>query len=599
MKLHFKKDSCSYCNKCMETCPNSLEMNALACRHCAIAEAACVIACKRGAIYEIANGVLAVDESVCNACGACIDACKEKAMCVVNGKAAKCDVCAKNDFFVVCTKACTENALSLRQTWAEIKEVEKLMGWRVIPAGRDGAGKILKTGNGFEIIGKSGGRKEYLLKEFPSLAPQEALLLREVLDRFKSNDVKAKKTEIYGVLKDHCIKNLIELGEEQKNYFQKILNSLIFGYGPVSELLKDDDIEEIAAIGIGQQKPVRIFHRNFGWMETNFYFADELSVMNVVNRMARGIGRRLTLQKPKLNAVLNDGSRLNATIPPISFSGPSFTIRKFKKRPFTPLELIKNRTMNTELVAFLWAVLQTDSSLVIAGNTGSGKTSTMNALFSFVPPDERIIITEETPEIFLPHRHVVKLNVVENLDIGMQELITDTLRMRPDRIIVGEIRNRAEVGAFIDTLLAGQGKGSYATFHSQSAKETIIRMKSLGVLEMDLGAIDLILIQKRWNRIDLNKGSRKEVRRVVEVAEVLEDNGKIKLNTLFGFNYKKDVLERKNQGQKLMKKAMKCFSLSEAGMRNEIKRRKQKLEGMMRKNFSIDEFFREVNGFGD
>jgi len=273
---------------------------------------------------------------------------------------------------------------------------------------------------------------------------------------------------------------------------------------------------------------------------------------------------------------------------PIAFTGPNATIRKFRAKPFTPQDLVRQGTVSAEALAFLWMLMETDFSLLIGGNTGSGKTSTLNALFEFVPKDERIIVVEETPEINLPHRHLVKLNVVDNLGIGMKELIVDTLRMRPDRIVVGEIRNPEEVSAFVDTLLAGQGKGSYATFHAQSGSEALTRLKKLGVLEMDLASIDLILVQKRWNSIDLASNARTEVRRVIELSEVVMQQGRAGLNTLFEFDYAGKTLQKKNESTRLREKLCRTFGLSEAALGEELARRERLLLETADKNAAVE-----------
>jgi len=364
-------------------------------------------------------------------------------------------------------------------------------------------------------------------------------------------------------------------------------------------LLADDAIEEIAVIGIGKGKPVFVFHRAHGWLQTNLFFSSELHVKDLVNKMARPTGRRLSMNSPVLNATLPDGNRLSAAISPISFTGPSLTIRKFRQQPFTPAQLVLNKTFSPDLMAFMWLAMQCDCSVLVAGNTGSGKTSSLNALLSFVPRDERIVVVEETPEIRLQHSHFVKLNVVKEQAIGMQKLIVESLRMRPDRIVVGEVRSREEVGAFIDTMLAGQGKGSYATFHGQSVKETVNRLRCLGVLQTDLAAIDLVLVQRRWN-IQGRKGN-KEVRRVVEAAELCEVNGRLHLNTLFKYDYAKSRLLRENESIKVFEKAVRSFPFKgrgrqPEGFRRELEKRSRFLQGQG-KEMTAGQFFKKVSNF--
>ena len=441
--------------------------------------------------------------------------------------------------------------------------------------------------------------KKYCIKEFPVFTQEEKRLLATVAGFFQKKEGKAGKKDLKNFFKKYCTQNLILLEKKQAEYLHLALESNLFGFGPFDFFLKDEEIEEIAVVGTGKSKPLYVFHTMHGWMESNIFFSDEQTVTDIVNKMARPVGRRLSMNSPVLNATLPDGNRLSASINPVSFSGPSITIRKFRQEPFTPTQLLENKTFSHELMAFLWIAMQCDCSILIAGNTGSGKTSSLNALLSFVPKDERIVVVEETPEIKVQHKHFVKLNVVKEQSIGMQNLIVESLRMRPDRIIVGEVRSREEVSAFIDTLLAGQGKGSYATFHGQSVRESMNRMRSLGVLEIDLAAIDLVIVQRRWNVMgnSINKKGNMEVRHVVEVAELSEKNGQIKCNTLFKFDYDKGKLVKTGKSAKVFEKARQGFAFGRKGFEKEIERRAGILAGMQCSKIAMKEFFEKVNEF--
>ena len=171
------------------------------------------------------------------------------------------------------------------------------------------------------------------------------------------------------------------------------------------------------------------------------------------------------------------------------------TIRKFKQSPFSPKDLVETGTISDEALAFLWMAMQCDFNVLVAGSTGSGKTTTLNCLSAFIPMRERIIIVEETPEINIPHRHSVRLTVNSDIGVGMDELVSDTLRMRPDRVIGGEVRTAPEAKALMNTMLAGQGKGSIATFHALNSQEAVNRLRNLGINELDLGAINLVVVQ--------------------------------------------------------------------------------------------------------
>lgn len=462
----------------------------------------------------------------------------------------------------------------------EDRKVEEILGWKVFRV--KGIERVIAEKPKAQIV-DCFGKKIYFLHRFPELSFEEANLLIEVLEELK------EKEEVQKALLEYCEENFVLLEEEQQKYLNKVLDLSVKGYGALSEILEDEEIEEVSVCGLGKENPVRVYEKNFGWIETNLYYVREETVKNLVNKMARNIGRRITLQNPRLNAVLPTGERIHAAIEPVS-QNPSLTIRRFRKKPFTALELEKNRTISLNALAFLYTAMQTDSSVLVAGNTGSGKTTTLNALFSFVPENERIITAEETPELNLMQKHVVKMRIVEGIEIGMNELITDSLRMRPDRIIVGEVRTKEEMEAFIDTLLAGQGKGSYATFHAQSAKEAIQRMKKLGVKEMDLESIDLIVVQRRWTKI--NKKERKEQRRVTEIAEILEGG---KLNMLYEYDFGRDLLAERNESVKVIKKIMNSFSVPKNKTLKIVEKNTNFLEKLSEKDLSAFELFKELN----
>lgn len=585
MHLSLDKSKCNSCQEipCLDYCPKGLQStSALQCQQCDFHKAECVKACPENAFIEIAKGIIGIDYRKCKAvkgCRKCLKACPHQALELIQGKPVKCDLCAENNFVIACLKACPEQAIALQKTEKEVKAIENVLGWYVQKINPLKVKKILMDSPFFQIIEARENEKIYAIKDFPELTLEEAKLIQRVFQEFKSHDSKeVSPNKVKAILKSYCQSNLIELDEEQENYLHAILNSLVFGFGPITSLLENDCLEEIAIIGTGKEKPVYVFEKNFGWLKTNACYSNEKAVKDLINKMARGIGRRVSLQTPKLNAILADGSRINAVVSPASFTGPSLTVRKFRRKPFTPLDLLKHKTFSAESLAFLWLALQTDSSLIIAGNTGSGKTTSLNALFCFVPENERIIVTEETPELNLPHQHLVKLKVVPELGLGMNELIEDTLRMRPDRVIVGEIRNQEETSAFMDTLLAGQGKGSYATFHALSADEALKRFKNLGLMEMDLSALDLIVVQKRWTKIDSRKKTRQELRRVIEIAEVIEGKNNAELNPLFEYDFKKDCLKKSRESQKVCQKIMNTFSLTKKQLEKELRKRKKLLE---------------------
>ncbi|AEC52184.1 secretory protein kinase [Pyrococcus sp. NA2] len=237
------------------------------------------------------------------------------------------------------------------------------------------------------------------------------------------------------------------LSEGRVELLSEIIVQNMIGYGKLDPLVRDDNLEEIMVIGIN--RPVYVWHRRFGMCKTNIVFDNEREILTIIERIAREVGRRIDQQNPLLDARLPDGSRVNATLPPISLDGPTLTIRKFKKDPLTIIDLIKFRTLNSEVAAFLWLLVDglgvKPANILVAGGTGSGKTTTLNSLAMFIPPSERVISIEDTAELQLPIEHWVRLetrppNVEGKGEITMDDLVKNTLRMRPDRIIVGEVR---------------------------------------------------------------------------------------------------------------------------------------------------------------
>jgi flagellar protein FlaI len=302
---------------------------------------------------------------------------------------------------------------------------------------------------------------------------------------------------------EECIAELADAVVQDK--IVEVLESETRGLSILDYFLADEDIEEIAILGTA---PIRVYHSRLGWLDSDAAFRDEQALIDVCNRAARLSGRRLTTAAPVLSATLADGSRLHATARPAA-ECMTVTIRKFRARPFSPGELVASGTMTAEQAALLWLAIDAGMNILIAGTTGSGKTSTLNSLLLFVPLHERIVSVEETPEVRLPHRHFARLVAGRQ---PMQSLVHETLRMRPDRVIVGEARSPGEVRALLDVCLSGQGKGAFATFHAKTAKHTTARLESMGVARHELDAIDIVAVQKRL------PGARVDTRKLVELA---------------------------------------------------------------------------------
>lgn len=355
----------------------------------------------------------------------------------------------------------------------------------------------------------------------PRLAREEEQAICALEERFREEarrGAPSSEADISGMLR----KILIEYSEaegilldgEQLEYLPDMARLHIYGLAFIEPILADNEVEEISVAGIG--RPAYAYVRKQGWKRVNAMFSTERALTDVINRMARHMGRRITLQSPKLNAILHDGSRLHASLPPLSEG--ELTLRKFTQEPFSPSDLSLLGTMPPNALALLSLIMQADFSVIVSGNTASGKTTTLNTLFSFVPKNERIVIAEESPEISIPHPHKVRLTANYELGIFLKDLVYDSLRMRPDRFIAGEARNGEEAEALFDSLLGGQARGCYATFHAQSSRETLRRLSLFGISEPDFNSIDAILVQRRMLRYDPTRRKNTEIRKMTELA---------------------------------------------------------------------------------
>ena len=363
---------------------------------------------------------------------------------------------------------------------------------------------------------------------------------------------------------------------------RKFLRDII-GYGEIDPLIQDDDLEEIMIIGTG--KPVFVYHRQYGMMKTNLQFSDEAKLRDLIDAMARQINRRIDQESPILDGRLMDGSRINATIPPVSADGPSLTIRKFRRDPLTIIDLINSKTISLDLAGFLWLCIDglgvKSANAIISGGTSSGKTTTLNALSAFINPNERIITIEDTLELQIPHEHVIRMETrpanVEGMgELTMNDLVKNSLRQRPDRIIVGEVRAGEAITLF--TAL-NTGHSGFGTLHSNDARETITRLTNepMSVPEIMIQAIDFIIMQ---NRIYTPSGV--SFRRISEVAEVVGmEEGTVQLNKIFQWNPERDVIENVGVASNTLQQIATLSGKTITELQGEIENRKIVLKHMI------------------
>lgn len=331
--------------------------------------------------------------------------------------------------------------------------------------------------------------------------------------------------------------NMVMSRAERSELVGDLLNEIV-GLGPIEPLLNDPEISEIMVNG-----PFQIYVERHGKLELcDKRFRDNNHVMQIIERIVAPLGRRIDEKSPMVDARLSDGSRVNAIIPPLAIKGPTITIRKFSKDPFTMTDLVNFGTLSPECAQFLKACVEGRLNLVVSGGTGSGKTTTLNVLSSFIPSDERIVTVEDAAELQLRQDHVVTLEArpanIEGVGaITIRDLVRNCLRMRPDRIVVGECRG----GEALDMLQAMNTghDGSLTTGHANSPREMLGRLEVMvlmagmelpvrAIREQIAGAVDLICQCER-----MRDGTRK----VTYVTEVVGMEGDvITMQDLFVFN---------------------------------------------------------------
>ncbi|MDQ6695506.1 MAG: CpaF family protein [Chloroflexota bacterium] len=354
------------------------------------------------------------------------------------------------------------------------------------------------------------------------------------LDLTRTDEVRRQVEEIFNEILEH--ENILLTRVDRARLFEAVAAEIL-GFGPIEPLLKDNSINEIMVNG-----PNLVYIERHGRLEkTNIHFQNDEHVMRVIDRIVAPLGRRIDEASPYVDARLPDGSRVNAIIPPLALNGPVVTIRKFSKQPLTVDDLIRFGSMTPEMGTFLKACVEARLNIIVSGGTGSGKTTTLNVLSSFIPNDERIITVENAAELQLRQEHVVTLesrpaNIEGRGEVSIRDLVINCLRMRPDRIVVGECRG----GETLDMLQAMNTghDGSLTTLHANTPRDAMSRMETMvlmagmelpvkAIREQIASAVDLIVQQDR-----MKDGTRK----IVSVTEVQGMEGDVVvMQEIFGF----------------------------------------------------------------
>jgi len=361
-------------------------------------------------------------------------------------------------------------------------------------------------------------------------------IIQNLIDNSKDNDIGLNsyvRKQIDKVLEGY------DLSVVERSYINNLIDNEINGYGPITELLEDPSITEIMVNGINE---VYIELDGKILKDDSVSFINDAHIIRTIQRLIQPIGRTIDTSNPMVDARLSDGSRLNAIIEPLSVKGPVLTIRKFKKELATIEDFLRNGTLTPYMARFIEACVKAKMNIIVCGGTGSGKTTLLNVMSSFINDDERIITIEDAAELKLEQNHVISLetrnsNYEGTGAVTIRDLVINSLRMRPDRIIVGEVRGK-ESFDMLQAMNTGH-EGSMTTLHANSPKDSLNRLETMvlmagmeipikAIREYIENAIDIVINISR-----LTDGKRK----VTSICEVVGfDKDEIKLNEIFAFN---------------------------------------------------------------
>jgi len=354
----------------------------------------------------------------------------------------------------------------------------------------------------------------------------------------------------------------------------------MLGLGKLEFLLNDANLEEIV---INSSKdPLWVYHKKFGWLETNIFVKHEEETQNYASIIARRVGKQVTTLDPLLDAHLITGDRANATLFPISSRGNTLTIRRFRRKPWTVTDVLENKTASLDVMALLWLAAEFELNIIISGGTASGKTSFMNVLMPFIQPNHRVITIEDTRELSLPESlHWVPLttrqpNPEGKGGVSMLDLMINSLRMRPDRIIVGEMRRQREAEVLFEAMHTGHS--AYTTVHANTAQETVRRLTSppISVPMPMLEAVHLNVVMFRNRRLG--------IRRILQVAEFILGKDKIETNILYRWRGASDSIVKHADSIRLFDEISLHTGLLKEEIAKELKIKKELLVWMVKHN---------------
>jgi len=427
----------------------------------------------------------------------------------------------------------------------------------------------------------------YYLTE-PSLTPSEKNILEmlheHLLDRLTYEEGTKDRDAVLVDKVNELLKEYeISIDEENVKKLLYYLKRSYIGYGRIDAFLKDPKIEDISCDGLGL--PIFLYHQEYQNIRTNVVYDDPIELDLFVGRLVERAGKQISLGKPTVDATLPQGYRLQATIgKEVTTKGSTFTIRKYRERPFTPVDLIKYRTFSPDMLAFLWLAAENKRNIIIVGGTASGKTCTLNAIALFMPPDAKIVSIEDTRELSLYQENwvaAVTRPAYGGKAITMYDLLAQALRQRPEIIVVGEVRGPEALSLF---QAMTTGHTSYSTMHAGSIQEMIYRLEGepINVPHHMLASLDIVCIQL------LTYFKDKRVRRnqsVLEISGIDQETGALKTNRLFERDPVTDQFEMLGDSM-VLTEIMQERGWSALRLKTELENRRKVLEYLVEKDIS-------------
>lgn len=409
--------------------------------------------------------------------------------------------------------------------------------------------------------------------------------MQELIDPKAFSSIKKRfKDEAAKIIR----KKIPTIKDETESFLVGTLMQEMLGIGRIEYLIKDPNLEEIVIVSA--KEPIKVYSKKYGWLSTNIILEKEDVTMNYSNIIARRVGRQITVLSPLLDAHLVTGDRVNAVLYPINTKGNTIVIRKFARDPYTIVDLISNKTCDIEAAALLWLAVEYEMSVIISGGTASGKTVLLNACMPFIPPNQRIISIEDTKELALPEflywtPLVTRLPNAEGKGaVTMLDLLINSLRMRPDRIILGEMRKHEEAMVLFEAMHTGHSV--YATLHADSATETISRLihPPLDIPANLLEAINLNVVMFR--------DRRRGIRRILQIAEIETEGETARANTLYRWSPESDTLVKHSKSSKFFEQISRHTSMSDDDISKDLAMKKKIL------NWLIDHKIRKMEDLG-